>query len=420
MKISLDDLKSKLNPSSSDDEKNTVHKDIAVIGLACKIAASETSEEYWNLLKNGVDSIREFPYQRKKYGDDFCQHQSRYAREDGYHEGGFLENVDMFDQDFFHISPMEATLMSPDQRMFLEVAWSAIEDAGYGGDKLKGSNTGIFLGYSSDFGVSYKEFIDALNPEMATYAISGNLHSIISSRLSYLLDLKGPCINIDTACSSTLVAIHTAVKSLRNGECKIAIAGASKIDNLPLKSIKKKEDELGITSSDGRTRAFDYKSEGTGLGEGVGAIILKPLDQAIKDHDHIYAVIKGSGINHDGTSANLTSPNAKAQEEVIIKAWQDAKVNPETISYIEAHGTGTKLGDPIEIMGITKAFRRYTNRNQFCAIGSVKSNIGHLDHAAGIAGMIKVILSLQNKKIPPTIHLKVQMIKFLLRILHCM
>lgn len=405
MKIDLNNLKSKINLKSDSAETVDIsNKDIAVIGMACKFASAESTEEFWEVLKNGVDCIRAFPRKRQRYGEDFLAHQDRYQGEDGFYEGGFLEHADLFDNEFFGISPMEAALMSPDQRNFLETAWSAIEDSGYGGNKLKGSKTGIFLGHSSDFGVSYKEFIDACNPAMATFAISGNLNTIIASRLSYLLDFKGPSINVDTACSSALTAIHTACRSLREGDCTVAIAGASKIDNLPLKSIKKKEDELGITSADGRTRSFDHASQGTGLGEGVGVIVLKPLAQAQKDGDQIHAVIRGSAVNQDGTSANLTAPNPDAQAELIIKACQDARVHPESISYIEAHGTGTKLGDPIEISGITKAFRQYTDKKQFCAIGSVKSNLGHLDNAAGMAGIIKAILSLKHKAIPPSVH----------------
>lgn len=407
IKVDLNTLTStlKIEPTKFDEDINHIsNNDIAIIGIACKFASSNSVDEYWNLLKNGIDSIYQFPEKRQKYGNEFLQNQVKYPKGDDYFEGGFLTEVDKFDNDFFGISPIEASLMSPDQRNFLEVAWSAIEDAGYGDNQLAGTNTGIFLGHSSDFGVNYKEFIDILNPDMSSFAISGNLNSIIASRIAYLLDFKGPSINIDTACSSSLVAIHLACKSLKNGECDAALVGASKIDNLPLKSIKHKEDELGITSPDGRTRTFDFASAGTGLGEGIGAILLKPISCAIKDKDHIYAIIKGSAINEDGNSVNLTAPNPKAQEEVIIKAWQDAKVDPETITYIEAHGTGTKLGDPIEIMGITNAFRRYTNKLQFCGIGSVKSNIGHLDNAAGMAGIMKAILALENKEIPATIH----------------
>lgn len=413
MPISMKSVKSKMTREpqnkQSDEKYTTYHAEesehnIAVIGLACKFASADNEKEFWEVLRRGEDCIHPYPKRRKKYGDEFLRHQIKYPVEDGYYEGGFLNEVDKFDNEVFPISKMEVSLMSPEQRNFLQIAWAAMENAGYGGEKSKGTHTGVFLGNSTDFGVPYKEFIDVLNPELSSIAISGNLNGIIASRISFFNDWKGPAIDIDTACSSSLTAIHLACKSLRDGECEMAVVGAAKIDNLPLKSIKNKEDQLGITSADGRTKTFDYTSDGTGLGEGIGVIVLKKLSKAVSDGDNIRAIIKGSAINHDGQSANLTAPNPIAQEEVIVSALKDAHVKPDTISYIEAHGTGTKLGDPIEIKGITEAYRRFTEKKQFCAIGSVKSNIGHLDNAAGMAGIIKLILSLEHKKLPPTIH----------------
>ncbi len=409
MAINLKDLTKTIIKEQSNNkvEFETVYgKDIAIIGISCRFASAENIDEYWNILVNGRDCIRTFPENRKKVNEVFLKTIGNALKDDGYFQGGFLQEIDKFDFELFNISLLEASLMSPSQRVFLETAWSAIEDAGYGGKKIAGSNTGVYLGHSTDFGVTYKEYIEKLNPSLASFAISGNLNSLIASRISYMLDLKGPSMLVDTACSSSLVAVHMACFSLRNRECSMALAGAVKIDLLPLNSIKKKEDEIGITSPDGRARAFDDSSEGTGLGEGVAAILLKPLSRAVEDGDHIYAIIKGSAANQDGSSVNLTSPNPAAQEEVIIKAWQNAGISPETITYIEAHGTGTELGDPIEIKGIEKAFKRYTNRKQFCAIGSVKTNIGHLDNAAGMAGLIKVVLALKNKMIPPSIHFR--------------
>ena len=382
------------------------NKDVAIIGISCRFASADNKEEYWGLLKNGMDCIRDFPESRKKLNECYLRNMSNDFKDDEYFTGGFLKEIDQFDFEFFNISSFEANLMSPNQRVFLETAWSALEDAGYGGNKISCSKTGVFLGHSTDFGVNYKDFIETLNPSLAGFAISGNLNSIIAGRISYLLDLKGPSMVIDTACSSSLAAVHSACLSLRNEECEMALVGSVKIDLLPLKSIKSREDEIGITSSDGIARTFDDSSEGTGLGEGVGAILLKPLSKALEDGDNIYAVIKGSAVNQDGSSVNLTAPNPAAQGDVIIKACQDAGIDPKTITYIEAHGTGTKLGDPIEINGIERAFRINTKNKQFCGIGSVKTNIGHLDHAAGLAGLIKAILSLKNKSIPPSLHFK--------------
>lgn len=231
-------------------------------------------------------------------------------------------------------------------------------------------------------------------------SVQGNLSPIIASRISYLLDLRGPSMVVNTLCSSSLVALHLGCQSLKkNGECSMALIGGVQINLIPIRQV-----EVGIESSSKRTRTFDHQSDGTGAGEGVIAFLLKPLEKAMKDEDNIYAVIKGSAYNQDGASAGLTAPNPAAQEDVIIKAWQEAGLDPETISYIEAHGTGTRLGDPIEIDGIKRAFRRYTDKRQFCAIGSVKSNIGHLDASAGLAGLLKAVLALQKGKIPPTIN----------------
>ncbi|MGN7471966.1 SDR family NAD(P)-dependent oxidoreductase [Brevibacillus sp. SAFN-007a] len=389
-------------PSTKDGE----NIDIAVIGLACRIAGTNNKEEFWHSLKMGEDWIRPLPENRQKLNEVFLNCKNISVEQDGYYEAGFLEEVDKFDRDFFGLSPLEANLMSPNQRLFLETAWSAIEDAGYGGGRLCDSKTGVFLGHSTDFGTSYREYIETIDSSLSSISISGNINSTIASRISYLLNLKGPSLVVDTACSSSLVAVHMACRSIRNGECEMAIAGSVKIDLLPLNSIKIKEDEIGITSVDGRARTFDSSSDGTGLGEGVGAILLKPLSKALADGDNIYAVIKGSAINQDGRSVGLTAPNPLAQSEVILSAWEDAGIDPQTISYIEAHGTGTKLGDPIEINGISQAFHGRVHQKQFCGIGSVKTNIGHLDHAAGIASLIKVILALHHKEIPPTIHFK--------------
>ncbi|MFE9279640.1 SDR family NAD(P)-dependent oxidoreductase [Paenibacillus glucanolyticus] len=382
------------------------NRDIAIIGISCKIAKANGTKEYWEILRNGEDCIRPLPDVRKAVNDRFLSHMLIPDDWRTYYDGGFLDEIDKFDYELFSISPREASLMSPNQRLFLESALGSIEDAGYGGKRIRGSKTGVFLGHSTDFGESYKNIIDAVDPSLSSLAIPGNINSIIASRISYLFDLKGPSIVVDTACSSSLAAVHLACQALRNHECEMAIAGSVKVDILPLTSIKQKEDELGITSSDGRTRSFDNNSEGTGLGEGVISIFLKPLDRAKSDRDHIYAVIKGSAMNQDGNSVGLTAPNSAAQEGVIVSAWQDAGVNPETIAYIEVHGTGTKLGDPIEISGIQRAFEKYTSKKQCCGIGSVKSNIGHLDNAAGLAGLVKAVLCLKNKELPPSLHFK--------------
>jgi iturin family lipopeptide synthetase A len=381
---------------------NISRKDVAIIGLSCTFAEAKDASEFWNILENGKDCVRDIPETRKADLDMFFRLNGDERKNVEYSEIAYMDEIDKFDYAFFNISPTEAGLMDPNQRLFLQTAFKASEDAGYGGDKLFGSNTGIYVGHSTDFGYEYKNLISAVNPEEYSNAIPGNVKSIIGSRISYIMDLKGPSIVVDTACSSSLVAVHLACQGLRNGECDMAIAGGVKFHLLPLKndgSIK-----LGIESSDNRARTFDDSSDGTGFGEGVGAVVLKPLNKALEDGDNIYAVIKGSAYNQDGSSVGITAPNAQAQQDVILAAWKDAGISPDTVTLLEAHGTGTKLGDPVEISGIQKAFKHYTDRKQFCAIGSVKTNIGHLDSLAGIAGLIKAVLALKNKKIPPNIH----------------
>lgn len=382
--------------------KEETTKDIAVIGMAARLPMAENIDMFWKNLIKGKDCVDDFPKSRQKDADIFAELVGINKQSKEYNNGSYFEEVDKFDYNFFRISPKEASLMSPEQRIFLETVWQAVEDAGYGNDRLKSSCTGIYFGYSADALFDYKRLIEKVDPELLIDALPGNLSSIIPSRISYLLDLKGPSICIDTACSSSLVAVHLACKALRNMECDVAIAGSVKINLLPVKSSKK----LGIESSDGRARTFDDSADGTGMGEGVAAVILKPLNRALRDGDNIYAVIKGTAANQDGNCIGITAPNAMAQRDVIIAALEDAGIDAQTISYIEAHGTGTELGDPIEIDGITRAYRKYTNKKQFCAIGSVKTNIGHLDCASGIIGLIKSVLALKNKKLPPILHFK--------------
>ncbi len=386
------------------------NKDIAVIGIAGRFGTAEDVTSFWQDLLEGQDFVTHLPEARQESVAEFLEFKNLTREDVIIREGGYLREVADFDPDVFGISAREASLLDPNQRLFLEIAWKAIEDAGYGGGALAGSNTGIFIGFSQDFGDRYKQLIKQYSPAMLPMATLGNINSVIASRLSYLLNLKGPAMLIDTACSSSLVAVHMACQSIRNGDSDLAIAGGVKIWNLPVEEKSAGEfggntgPGIGIESSDGRCHTFDDSASGAGFGEGVGAILLKPLKQALADRDPIYAVIKGSAVNQDGKSIGIAAPNVLAQEAVLQKAWKNADIPPETLSYIEAHGTGTRMGDPIEIYAIQNSFEKYTNKKQFCAVGSVKSNIGHLDHAAGIVGMIKVILALKNRILPPSIN----------------
>ncbi|MCR8844347.1 phosphopantetheine-binding protein [Paenibacillus sp. SC116] len=374
-------------------------KDIAIIGLSLKMPGASNIEQFWDNLEQGRDFIGPLPSSRQRDSLAFIRAFTPLSEEEvRFSYGGYMEDVDKFDYGFFNLSPKEAALMDPNQRLFLQTAWEAIEDAGYGGRRIQGSKTGIYLGYA-DWPV-YGQYITKHQPSHIPMASTGNTPSIMVGRIAYLLDLQGPALLVDTACSSSLVAVHLACTAIRNGECDMAIAGGVKVMLMPVDSLF----EIGIESSNRKTSAFDDSSDGTVWGEGTVAVLLKPLDQAVRDRDPIHAVIRGSATNQDGMSVGLTAPNAASQEKLLIRAWEDAGIHPETIGYIEAHGTGTKLGDPIEVDGIRRAFRTYTNRRQFCAIGSVKTNIGHLDAASGVAGLAKAIAALKYKKLPSTLH----------------
>ena len=372
-------------------------KDIAIIGMAVRFPMAESVNDFWKILRDGTDCVRDLPPSRWPDIEAMLTLSGKELQNVKFGQAAYLDEVDQFDFSFFRISPKEASLMDPNQRLFLETAWQTIEDAGYGGRKLLGSRTGVYVGYGSE--TDYKRMIAAIDPNLLSVAVPGNSRPIIASRLSYLLDLHGPSMIVDTTCSSSLLAVHLACRGIRSGECEQAIAGGVQIHLLPFR-----ESDIGIEASDGRAKSFDESSDGTGTGEGVAAVFLKSLTSAMRDGDHIYAVIKGSAVNHDGNSIGITAPNALAQEDVMVNAWQDAGINPETINCIEAHGTGTKLGDPIEIDGIQKALGRFTTKKQFCAIGSVKTNIGHLDNSAGIAGLIKAVLAIEHGQIPPSLH----------------
>lgn len=372
--------------------------DIAIIGMAGAFAGAESLEQYWECTARGDDLITEISERRKKDIDEYY----RYLNAEGDYtirKTGFLKEIDTFDFPFFDFPKLEALTIDPAQRKFLETTWNAIEDAGYGGKKIAGSNTGVYVGYGVDSG--YKELLQNTIPSISVLAIPGVLRSMIPSRVSYLLDLKGPSLVIDTACSSTMVALYYACQDLRGGKCDMAILGTVKYNLFPFDN---EDAKSNIESIDGKTRSFDAQADGFGIGEGAATVILKPLANALEDKDNIHAVIKGIAINQDGSSIGITAPSPSAQEDVLVKAWEDARIDPRHISYIEAHGTGTNLGDPIEVEGMTRAFNRYTDLKQFCGISSVKTNIGHLDHASGIAGLIKAVLSLKKKKLTPNIN----------------
>ncbi|NOY17303.1 MAG: hypothetical protein GXP23_10320 [Gammaproteobacteria bacterium] len=374
-------------------------EDIAVIGMAARFPGAPDIGTFWKLLVEGREGITEIPRARWDWRDYYDKDAD--APDKAYNRwGGFLEDIDQFDPFFFNISPKEALLMDPQQRLFLEVAWRTLEHAGYAGDALAGSETGVFAGCTNSH---YSRQYDLVEEQEDHYISTvGNWNAVLPNRVSYFFDFRGPSVLVDTLCSSSLVALHLACQSLRSQECGAALVGGANLILSPEHYIA--GSKLKAHSPDGRCKAFDHRANGFTSGEGVAALLLKPLNKAIEDRDTIYGLVKGSAVNHDGRTNGIMAPNPGSQSRVIERALRDANVSADSIGYVECHGTGTRLGDPIEIEGLSRAFRKQTDRNQCCAIGSVKTNIGHLEAAAGAAGLVKTILSLYNTQIPPSIN----------------
>lgn len=377
--------------------KKNGQQDIAIIGVSGRFPGAPTIDVFWENLKAGRSSITEVPPERWNWVDYYDPGKNvgkTYSK-----WGGFIEDVDKFDPLFFNISPAETEGLDPQERLFLEVVWHTLEDAGYTPDSLinRNNKVGVFVGVMN----CMYEWIggEAWGKGMLTSAHTS--YWSYANLASYFFNWQGPSIAIDTACSSSLTAVHLACESLKKNECHTAIAGGVNLILHPKHYLRLAA--MNMIADDGRCKSFGKGANGYVPGEGVGAVLLKPLAQAIMDNDQIYAVIKASSVNSGGKTGGFTVPNPVAQSELILEAIQKAKIHPETISYIEAHGTGTSLGDPIEINGLTRAFSHYTDKKQFCAIGSAKSNIGHLESAAGIAGLTKVLLMLKNKTLVPSI-----------------
>jgi amino acid adenylation domain-containing protein/non-ribosomal peptide synthase protein (TIGR01720 family) len=365
---------------------------IAIIGLGCRFPGAADPESFWQLLQDGRDAITEAPTGRWQ--------ESSLHHSNATHWGGFLPQVDLFDPQFFGISPREGARMDPQQRLLLEVAWEALENAGKAPDKLAGSSTGIFVGISNN---DYRQFQFADLDNLDAYAATGNAFSIAANRLSYFLDLKGPSVALDTACSSSLVAVHMACRSLRTGECNMALAGGVNLILSPDLTLAFSKAQM--MAADGRCKTFDASADGYVRGEGCGIVVLKLLSDALRDGDLVVAVVRGSAVNQDGRSNGLTAPHGPAQQAVVRQAIEDARVAASQISYVEAHGTGTALGDPIEVQSLWEVLKENRLPENQCAIGSVKTNIGHLEAAAGIAGLMKAALCLQHRRLTPHLHL---------------
>lgn len=362
--------------------------DIAIIGMAGRFPQARTIQEFYKNLCEGRDSIQEISLKRKIA--------TGLPLSKDYQCAGFLEDIDQFDYRFFNFSLGEALHMDPQQRLLCEVVHHIFDDAGYSTDYFRGKNVAVFVG---DTDSTYRPLIK----ENSLTVVTGNMGAVVAGRIARLFDLRGSASMIDTACSSSLTALHYACLQLAAGDADYAlVCGVSVLVSLYEKNVGT---DWGISSPDGRARSFTADANGSVYGETVSGVLLKPLAQAIKDGDIIHAVVKGTATNQDAArSGSLAAPDSHAQSEVIRKAWKNANIDPATIGYIETHGSGTKLGDPIEIQGITKAFDGFTDKRQFCAVSTVKSNIGHTGPAAGMAGLIKAVLSVKNHKLFPSVH----------------
>jgi acyl transferase domain-containing protein/acyl carrier protein len=381
----------------ADDENIDIgsSEPIAVIGIGCRFPGGANSpREYWQMLLNETDTIREIPPDRW-IADDWYDADPQAPGKMNTRWGSFVNDVDRFDPAFFGIAPREAAAMDPQQRLILEVTWEALWNAGLAPDKLAGSATGVFTSiYNADYARMLLSDPGAIGP----HSCAGSSQAIASGRISYLLDLHGPSVSVDSACSSSLVAVHLACQSLRVGDSRMALAGGVALHLTPEHWVSLAK--LGMLSPDGRCRTFDSRANGFVPGEGCGVVVLKRLVDAIADGDRIHAVIRGTAALQDGRSTVMTAPNGLAQQAVVRAALANGRVSPEQISYVETHGTGTALGDPIEV----EALAEVLGGSPSCVLGSVKTNIGHLEAAAGIAGLIKAILALEYEQIPANLH----------------
>lgn len=384
--------------------------DIAIIGMSGRFPMADNLDEFWENLKNGKDCTSEIPSDRWDVNKYYDPDPSKAKEGKMYCKwGGFLRDVDKFDPLFFNLSPLEAEVIDPQERIFIQTVWEALEDSGWTRESLRDSifknnekDVGVFAGVTTN---SYLLW----GPEewaKGNYVIPTTFPWAVANRVSYLFNFKGPSMPIDTACSSSLTAIHYACESLKNNECSVAVVGGVNLYLHPIKYVWLCK--MTMLSKKGKCHSFGIDADGFCPAEGVSAIILKPLKKAIKDGDNIHGIIKATSINQDGKTTGFTVPSPIAQSELILDSLKKSSINPRSISYVEAHGTGTALGDPIEINGLQRAYSEYTGDKQFCAIGSLKSNIGHGESVAGIAGLVKVLLQMKHKQLVPSIHSEVE------------
>jgi acyl transferase domain-containing protein len=375
---------------------------IAIIGMGIRLpGCGSDQKKFWQMILEGRDAVRSVPPDRWDR-DAFHASESPTAGKINTRAGAFLDDVRRFDAAFFDITPREAIRMDPQQRIFLETAWHALEDAGLPKARIAGTDTGVFVGvhnHSADYSALQFEDLAKLD----AYALTGTAHDMIVGRLAYWIDLHGPAITVNTACSSSLTAVHFAIRSLRAGDCTTAIVGGVNLLLAPGTTVAAAQ--LQLLSADGRCKAFDARADGMGRGEGCGVVVLKKLDAAMRDCDRVLAIIRGSAVNQDGRTNGMTAPNGLAQQRLLQSALKDAGVEPWEIGYVEAHGTGTALGDPIEVEALAAVLGE-ARREHPCTLGAVKANISHLEGAAGIAGLIKTVLVLRHRWLPPVANLE--------------
>lgn len=384
-----------------DKKLGYMEKDIAIVGIGCRFPGSSNSvEEFWDLIKNGRDAVTDIPDNRWSIKDFYNENKEAFGKTQSK-KGGFIDSFDVFDAKFFNINARESEEMDPQQRQMLEITWEALEDAGIKPKSISGSKTGVFVG---GFTLDYKILQFSNIEEISTHTAVGSMMTMLSNRISYIYNFKGPSMSIDTACSSSLVSLHLACQSLKNNECDLALAGGIELIYTPEYYIA--ETKGGFLSKDGRCKTFDEEANGYVRGEGGGIVVLKPLKKAIEDNDNIYAIIKESLVNQDGKTAGITVPNGDSQKELFGDVYARAGINPLDVSYVEVHGTGTGVGDPIEMNAVGEFFGEGRTEENRCIVSSVKSNIGHLEAASGIASFIKAICILNKKEIAPHIGMK--------------
>jgi acyl transferase domain-containing protein len=374
------------------------NEQVAIVGMGCRFPRDISSpESFWSMLLDGRESVGEIPAERwagyAELGPRYAAAVRRAVR-----SGHFLERVDGFDPQFFGISPREAQLMDPQQRILLEVVWEALEEAGIPPGKLAGSDTGVFVGACThDYGGQMLEDLPAID----AYSGIGAAGCAVANRISHSLDLRGPSLAVDTACSASLVALHLACQSVLLGESSTALVGGVNLILTPGQSLTLAA--AGALAADGRSKSFDSQADGYGRGEGCGVLVVKSRSDAERDGDRILALVSGSAVRQEGRTEGIMAPSAQAQKDVLRAALERAGIAPAAVGYLEAHGTGTRLGDPMETAALGAVYGRGRPTDQPCAIGSVKTNIGHLEGAAGVASIIKTVLALRHAVIPPTV-----------------